>query len=647
MFGSTAQAVPRATNFFNQSGNRSDTLARRGYQAFANPFFDLASTYTPTTVKGLFAYCRHFHLTHGIINAIITKASEYPITELILAHKDRCVKDRWEELMNGVLNYRVHQFEANLEYFVYGNAFLSPSLPFTKVLTCKNCGKEHPALQSRAKWRYSAQGFWLSCRMCGQTGWARARDDYYPRLTDISLTRWNPELVNTFYNEATGRTDYTLDFSADFKNGIELGRKDLVATTPQAILEAVKKRKTLVFDPQAVFHMRRPGLSNMARWGIPLMMPVLKDAFFMQIMKKAQECVLMTHLVPQVFLFPQPATAGADPFTTTSLADWRDHIRRELMRQRLDPSYYGILPFPLGHQTIGENGKSLLLMPEIQAMGEHICVGMNFPIDLVWGNGTYAASSVNMRMLENFFLSNTHAHVRLVHWVMKHFGSFLNWPTPDARFKAFRMADDLQRSAFMLQMSQLDKISDTTLLSQLDLKVEDEAQLRMSELQVKAEAAKKKAELEAEVVGVQQVIAAKFQAQAQGAAQAATVRDAVARKSPFEDALTSGVTRSPGIALDAVSAALAEALRTMPPERQAAYMQQLRSSLPELGELVAEQQGQGLPGMPGDPNAAALQLGPGAETGGGAQPGVGAPGVDMRPMPEQLPPRRQTLTSPG
>ena len=238
---------------------------------------------------------------------------------------------------------------------------------------------------------------------------------------------------------------------------------------------------------------------------------------------------------------------------------------------------------------------------------------------------------VNMRMLENFFMSNTHGHIRMVHWVLKHFGSFLNWPTPDARFKAFRMADDVQRSALLMQMAQQDLVSETTLLSQLDLKVEDETQLRASELIIKAEAAKKKAELTAEVQGASQIIMAKYQAQAQGALQAAAARDAVSRKSPFETTLGSDLSRPPGITLDAAASALAEALRQMPSDRAAAYMRQLRGSLPELEQQVMQQQGAGLPGMPEDDNAAAQ---------GGAQRQGQPPGIDTRPQPEVLPPRR-------
>lgn len=636
-FGGMAQGAPRPM-LMGSSASRSDVLGRK-YQTFSNPFFDLASTYTPPTVKALFGFTRHFHLSHGIISAINNKAAEYPITDLLLTHSDGGVVSKWDELMQGVLNYRTHQLEINLDYFVYGNAFVSPSLPFTKVLICGSCKKEHNALKVRALWRYNNSGFWLACPACGQSDWAKARDDYYPRVNDVSLIRWNPELVQLFYNEATGHVDYSLDFSAEFKNWITMGRKDLVATTPQEILEAVKTQRMLVFDRRAVYHMRRPGLSGMTgRWGVPLMMPVMKDALYMQIMKKSQEAVLLQHLVPQVFLFPQPATSGADPFTTTSLADWRDHIRRELARQRADPAYYGILPFPLGHQTIGENGKSLLLMPEIQAMAEHICIGMGFPVDLVFGNGTYAGSSVNMRGLENFFLSNVQSHKRLVHWVMRHLGTFFDWPVPDARFKAFRMADDLQRQQLLFQMATNPEsgVSMTAALSQTDLNFEEEVKVKLRETELLQELMRKKAQLQADVQGEQAVTMAKYQARAQAAGMAASQAEMAGKQSPFDSAMQAGLNKPPGITLDAAAAALAKEIAMMPPDRAEAMLSQLRTQLPEMMPLLDQQQGAGLPAMPG--------MDPMAMAGAGQQQPQGAPGqpagVDMRPQPSVLPPRR-------
>ena len=632
-FGGLTQGSPRMASPAT-SASRTDILGRR-YQPFSNPFFDLASTYTPPTVKALFGFMRHFHLTHGIVSAINNKASEYPITDLLLAHKDAGVLQRWEELMHGVLNYRVHQLEINLDYNVFGNAFVSPSLPFTKVLTCMKCMGKHEALKVRALWRYSNKGFWLACPKCGQSEYAKAHDEYYPRINDLNIIRWNPELIQLYNNEATGTVDYSLDFSAQFKNDVVQGRKDLVATTPQEILEAIKQSKMLVFDRRAVYHLRRPGLSGMQRWGTPLMMPVMKDVFYMQVMKKAQEAVLLQHLIPQVFLFPQPATSGADPFSVANLADWREHIRRELARQRMDPAYYGILPFPLGHQTIGEHGKSLLLMPEIQAMAEHIVVGMGFPVDIIFGNGTYAGSSVNMRGLENFFMGNVLAHKRLVAWLMRHFATFLGWPVPEARFKGFRMADDLQRAQLLSQLNQQNMVSATTALAQIDINAEDELKLMEKELGARSSYLRNKSAVEADIMGEQQLVTAKYMARAQAAGQSAAALEASSRKSPFDDMVGSGVNKPPGITLDATAAALAKKIQTMPPDRAEALLSQLRTQVPEMMQLVDQQMGTGLPPEP--------QQQPGIQVQGAGQPGM-PPGaqqpVDMRPQPSVLPPRR-------
>lgn len=631
--GGTALGASRAAGFSN-NGSRADVLGRR-YQPFANPFFDHASTYTPPTVKSLFGFCRFYHLTHGIINAIGTKSAEYPVTDLVIQHEANGVVNKWEELLLGVMNYRVHQFEINLDYYVYGNCFVSPSFPFRKKLTCDSCNAELDAIKTRPHWRYIGHRFWLTCPKCGQSGYAKSKDHYFPQYTEMGLIRWNPENVHIFYNESTGRLDYAMDISPGFRSQIMMGRKDLVATTPEIFLEAVKTKRSLVFDKGSVFHMRRPGVSSTNRgWGIPLLMPVLKDAFYMQVMKKAQESVLLTHLIPQIFLFPQPATAGADPFTTVDLRSWRAHIRRELGRQRIDPAYYGILPFPLGHQVIGENGRSLLLMPEIQQIAEQIAVGMGFPIDLVFGNGNYAGTSVSMRMLENFFLANVHAQYRLLHWVMKRFAAFLNWPTPEARFKPFKMADDLQRQAMMFQMNNAGKVSDTTLLSFMDLKVEEESKLQVREYQIRAEAVKKQQILQAEIQADAAVVMAKGQARAQQAMMDASTEEAGGANDPFAVSQGSSLNRPAGVTLDAAASALAEKVRTMAPEQRDLWLSQLQDQSPEMAGMVEEQL---LPpqGMPMEEVQAAMQpMG---------EPPAGDTGVDMRPLPEQLPPRRGSL----
>jgi len=624
-FGAQGMVENRGASL-SGSFNRTNILGRQ-YAPFANPFFDQASTYTPQSVKSLFGFCRYYYLTHGIINAICTKAAEYPITDINFSHKERGVADRWRDQMLGAMQYRTHQFEVNLDYYVYGNAFVSPSFPFRKYLKCPQdgCLAEIDALEHLKSWRYTDHKFYLTCPKCGQSNFAKGHDKYLPKASEIGLIRWNPENVSIFFNESTGRMDYALDLSPKFKSLVTMGRKDIVATTPQLFLEAVKERRLLVFDKREVFHMRRPALSSMDMgWGVPLLMPVLKDAFYMQIMKKAQETVLLTHLMPQIFLYPQPATSGADPFSTVNLADWRGHIQRELARQRMDPSYYGILPFPIGHQIIGENGRALLLMQEIRQMGEMVAIGMGFPIDLVFGQGTYAGTSVSMRMVENFFLSNVQNQFRMLHWTMRRIGDYLNWPVPTARFKPFKMADDLQRMAFAQGLNQMSKISDTSLISMMDFNVEDEAELQMKETAIRMEALKKQQLAQAEIQGEAMVVQARYQAQAteimneaQMKAQQAAMEGAAAPAFGQENA--SQLASAPaGLPLNQAAAALAAEIGKMPGDMQTQNLTHLANTAPEMAELVRQNM---------------------------LRPSGG--GVDMRPLPEQRPPRRVSLGGAG
>ena len=265
-------------------------------------------------------------------------------------------------------------------------------------------------------------------------------------------------------------------------------------------------------------------------------------------------------------------------------------------------------------------------------MGELIAIGMGFPADLVFGQGTYAGSSVSMRMLENFFLSNVQSQYRLLHWYMKRIGAFLNWPVAQGRFKPFKMADDLQRQAFAFQLNQAQKISDTSLLSLADFKVEDESELQVSESSLRMEALKKQSLLLAEVQGVAGVTSARFQAkaqevmmeaerQAQQAAQDAANAAGEGEGGPEGDSFTqsqgSELSGPTGLPMNQVAQGLASQLQGMPPEMQQQQLAQLKKTQPEMAELVQQNI---------------------------ISPASQPAGVDTRPLPEKLPPRRDSLS---
>lgn len=282
---------------------------------YPSPFFDVAHTYLPTTVKQMFRWCRYYFLTNPLINATVFKLSEYPVTDIIIDHPNEGTKKQWEEYIQDHLRYRAFQVEVGLDYHTYGNALIGISFPFHKYLTCRACGFQDQAKKIRDRWTFTNFHFRLTCPKCGVVGEANVKDFYVKDASGIKLVRWNPEDVEIVYNDFTGQYTHFYTIPGPLRSDIVVGKKDVVEQVPQIFIQALRQQKGIVFSKDMLFHMRRPTLANQDRgWGSPLILPVLKDAFYLQVMKKAQEAILLEHIVPLRVLFPQAGSGSSDPY---------------------------------------------------------------------------------------------------------------------------------------------------------------------------------------------------------------------------------------------------------------------------------------------------------------------------------------------
>jgi hypothetical protein len=481
---------------------------------YPSPFFDIGHTYLPTTVKQMFRWCRYYFLVHPLINSVVFKLSLYPITDLVYHSDDKHLKDLWQAVLEDHLRYRCFMGELGLDYHTYGNGLVSIFYPFKKKFRCTSCGNIQPARKSKYYFR-NFQFYW-QCPRCAHHGPADVFDDYIKSSKGIRLLRWNPEDVDIRYNDLTGEYAYYYDIPVQLKNDIIMGKKSTVEEVPQIFIEALRKRKAIVFNKDNIYHFKRPTLAGKDRgWGVPLLLPVLKDAFYLQVLKKSQEAIALEHIVPLRILFPQAGSATSDPYSTINLGEWKDQISDELQRWRFDNNYIPILPLPVGNQTIGGDGRALLLGQEIRMWSEHIITGMGVPQELIFGGLSYSGSNVSLRMLENMFLGYMTDHLHLVNWVIKNVASYMDWEPIKVKFKPFKMADDLQRKAYNFQLNQAGKISDTTLLADADFDPEREDELTKNETDRRAEAQKKARLAQAEIEGEGQMIMMRYQLKAQ------------------------------------------------------------------------------------------------------------------------------------
>ena len=201
---------------------------------------------------------------------------------------------------------------------------------------------------------------------------------------------------------------------------------------------------------------------------MPLVMPVLKDLHYLGILRRSQEAIAQEHIVPLRIVFPQGGTATSDPYSMVNLGEWKNEVQRQLSQWKIDPNRIPVMPLPLGYQTIGGNGRALVLHNEYRVWSEHIVAGMGVPPEFVFGGIQYSGTNLTMFQLQNKFLGYIEDQKELVFdFIFKRIAAYMDYPDIDGDFRPFKMADDLQRTMLYFQLVQGQKLADRTLLEDL------------------------------------------------------------------------------------------------------------------------------------------------------------------------------------
>jgi hypothetical protein len=459
-------------------------------------------------------WCRYYFLSNPLINAVCYKMAEYPVTDLVFDTDNAHQKNQWSTFFNKILGFKRFEVEAGLDFNCYGNCLISIFYPFIKYLKCQSCG--HHERVDRVKYTFKDFKFYGSCKSCGRYGDFKVFDHHIRSMNGIRLIRWNPETIHIQHNEATGENLYYYTIPSTLANDIKMAKRHTIEKVPQIFIEALRRNKSLLFDSRNLFHLKRATIAQKDKgWGLPMILPVLKDTFYLQILRKAQEAIAIEHIVPLRVLFPQSASGTSDVYSTINLQGWKAKVEQEILRWRLDNNYIPILPLPIGQQTLGAEGRALMLAQEYRVWAEHIVAGMGVPTEFVFGGMQYSGSNVSMRILENHFLDHKSDHHALVDWIMENVGAFMGWKPVPHHFKRFKMADDLQRAAYHMQLNQAGKLSDRSLLEETDWDSEIEAERIALEQKKSFENQRRQALSQAEIQGEAQLSMQKYQLRAQ------------------------------------------------------------------------------------------------------------------------------------
>lgn len=568
-------------NTIDTSSNRARTIGRPE-SMYPSPFFDMARTFMPSTTRETFEWCAYFQQKNPLINAVTYKLAAYAITDLVYDAKNP-VADTYKNLYEDVLQMRTFIQEFNLDRYTFGNAFASVAFPISKILECVACGFKK--LARDAAWKWKGNKFVLECSSCKHVASAKVKDETLQSASRIKLVRWNPRNITLKYNELTQETRYFYSMPLQTKNELRLGRRETLCETPQAFLDALDGNKLIELRPGTVFHARRAAISrdpSDSMWGAPIVLPVLQTVFLMQVLQKSQEVVAMEYVVPFRFLHPDVRTQGGDVYGNVSLVDWQKAIKEQVQQWKRDAGHIAVFPVPVGQQVMGGQGRSLLLHQELRIYGDMILGGMGVPPGFYYGEAQWNGANVNLRALENEFLSNRQDMQRLVDFITRRVSSGLAIEYCKHKFKPFKMADDLARAQFKFGLAREGYISRSSFLQDIDYDYEEENRLIEQEQATLAKRQQEQALAQAATQGLAGIAGANYQMVAQS--QAAKQQQAAAQPAP-------GQAGPPQDQPDAASQ-----IAAMPEPQRHQVLSKLKLQNPSLYQAVAavlSGQGQG------------------------------------------------------
>lgn len=511
----------------DNSGNTKIAFTR-GSLKYDTPFLDMTSTFIPRTIKAILRFVAAYVLGDGLVAQCIAKMAEYPITSLIYnddtkgAIKDDKSTEYWKDLLEKKLKMLRVLKQCGMDYYAYGNSIISISYPFKRMLECPRCHVKHSAESLRVKFR--GFKFYADCttKGCHYNGAMEPSDVLTKEVSKIAIVHWDLMNIDIKYNSITGDHFYFYTVPVDLANAIRRGDMDLVKTTRLEVIEAVRRRKQLKLMSDNVFHMKRPApqyiIPSERGWGIPVVMPVMKDIFHIKILKKGNEMISFDHIVPLRLLFPS-GTGDISPHATMNLGTWRTKVEAEIQKWRVDPNYISIMPLPLGMQNLGGDARLLMVTPEIKMTEDSIITGIGIIPEIVRGGATWSGSNVSLRVVENTFLNHRADIDSLKDFIIDNLSTYLGKPKINVSMSDFKMADDLQKKQMMIQAATGDArtaiVSKTTVTKELDFDPDEEFEYMKEETKKRIELTIQQMEGDAEAQGAASIVSALYQADAQ------------------------------------------------------------------------------------------------------------------------------------
>ncbi len=416
---------------------------------FNSPFWDIASQYVPRDIKTAFRWAEYLYSSNPTYSSAIKRIARYLITDLDLSGQHNSIILRYQLLFDKLKIRRVLA-TFGITSLVYGNAFLSVSLPFDRILKCPTCGTERVARATDYEfqdWEYN-----LHCP-CGYYGAHKRIDKFSDDVSRTKVLLWDPKLIE-INKSITGECEYYMHVPPLLKYKIETKNKFILDTTPWEFIESVKKNGLFKFSPGSLLHIATETLPGFnMEWGLPPSVALFKLHYQSAILRKVNEAVALDYILPFRVMFPQAGSAGSDPVQAMGLSKWVSKIEEMIKKHRADPTFIQIAPVPVGYESIGGEGKALNTSPEQKAINEELLNGAGFPADLFYGTLHVQALPSALRLFENSWDHLFYGYNEALQFIANKVGKYFSWESIIAKLQRITLADDIEKRQILMQVA--------------------------------------------------------------------------------------------------------------------------------------------------------------------------------------------------
>lgn len=459
-----------------------------------NPAEKLINVYQgrlPADIKDVFKVARALIVGNDIVQPVISKMAEAPVTKLNIKGKgdegsDADSEEALSDIFEKRLKIKSHLLALSYDNYGYSNAFSSVYFAPRRYLKCPYCVEkmkreknEKKRKTMKARWpaknltwtikiekasrtaKLDTINFYGNCPQCKAVGIKFIREDkIYHNAKSLRLIRWDPYNMEIDHYRELGRSEYYYTFPKETREKIRKGERVMLTEYPWPIIESAINNRTLHIDPKGFYHFKLESISGVYDgWGVPRILSVLTALYTVLSMVKANEATSEGRINDLTIISPQQRGrygSNEDPIQTIGLTSWLEQTKNAINQFRKDKTITAFLPFPVQSENIYGNGRAQLISGELNIYIRNILAALGLPEDVIYSGGSYTSIAVAARLLANQaddMRKQYNLYLTFIKDTISRSLSEADYSHLTVSLEPYESADDFQKTNMQIQMA--------------------------------------------------------------------------------------------------------------------------------------------------------------------------------------------------